>query len=104
METHVSNVTAGHPAGAVRDLPGPAGANEKAAAPKMLMWTLEEELVISTTEPPSRRTWSLCGRGSVTLMAFASMCAALLRVFGLVFPLGFGSKHMLPMAQKEHFC
>jgi len=80
----------------------PTSVNETTAQPARMMWTTEEELVASTTLPPSPKRWYFFG--GVTMAAFMSVCAALVRSLGPMVAVGLHGKNMLPMAQKAHYC
>jgi len=75
-------------------------ANETAG--RSLMWTVEEELIVSTTAPPGRSR-SILSRGAF-LAAFVSLCVGMLRMFWPIVATALNSKHMLPMTHKSHYC
>merc|ERR1719362_924779 len=57
------------------------GENDTVARPNMLMWSAEEELLVSTTAPPGHIAASL-GRSGMMVVALMLMSASLLRSSG----------------------
>merc|ERR1719433_1002699 len=93
IEHYTSNATIANTEG--------AGTPAKARA---LMWTAEEELVVSTTRPPMRGgIWAFFGRWAGPAVALASVCVTLWRSLGATGPRGNG-KLTLPTARKAHYC
>jgi len=79
-----------------------SSANATVATGKSLMWTMEEELVVSTTAPPSHSR-GILSRGALPA-AFVSLCFGMLRTLWPVLAAALNSKRMLPMTQKAHYC
>jgi len=69
---------------------------------KSLMWSVEEELVVSATGPTGCESiiWS---RGTV-LMAFLSLCVGVVRTLWPTIVYSLNRNHMLPMSRKTHYC
>jgi len=80
----------------------PSTANETTERRKSLMWSVEEELIVSTTAPPGRAS-SIFSRGAL-LAAFASLSIGIVRMFGPGLVTALDSKRMLPVSHKAHYC
>merc|ERR1719188_1231204 len=69
---------------------------------RTLMWTTEEELVVSTTVPPQRGgIRSFCGRVLASLVVLGSICMSLRRSLGPALFASAKGTFMLPMAQRR---
>jgi len=79
-----------------------SSANASVATGKSLMWTVDEELIVSTTAPPSRSR-GILSRGALPA-AFVSLCFGMLRTFWPVLASAWKSNRVLPITQKAHYC
>lgn len=81
--------------------------NSASAGSKPLMWTVEEELVVTTTRPPLRAFRSLWGfiRNVGILIALVTMGMSLRQVVGgALGSVTGGGKQQLPFSGKSHRC
>jgi len=79
-----------------------SSANATEVTGNSLMWTVEEELIVSTTAPPSHSR-GILSRGAFPA-AFVSLCFGMLRTVWPVIASALNSKRVLPMTRKAHYC
>jgi hypothetical protein len=95
------HVTMPHSENTVTIGAGAVGGGPNTTASKSLMWTLEEELIVSTTAVPSRsrgQGWSVFSFGGV-LIGFVGI----MKNFGPTISAALKGKDMLP-THKSHYC
>jgi len=104
MQQHIDAAVATCPSNGT----GACSDDNAAAEPTPLMWTAEEELVVSTTPAPtfgSRRTRSCVLSSCMAIAALASLAATLWsNCKSLLAALGPHRGGVLPMAGKAHYC
>jgi len=90
MAHHVTDPPTGHMSGLSQD------------RGKSLMWSAEEELIVSATAPPGRSSSILsCG---TRLMALLSLCVGVLRTLWPTIVSTLNRENLLPMSHKAHYC
>jgi len=88
------------------DSPQATSAATSNAGKKPIMWTVDEELVVTTTRPPNRalrKLWALV-RNLGILVALVTMGMSLRQMVGVSFGTFGANKHQLPFAGKSHRC
>merc|ERR1712039_994035 len=72
----------------------------KTLAGRTLMWTVDEELVVTTTRPPRKLggwLWAIIGNTALLVVVVSLVMSAKQALSG-------GGKQQLPFSSKQHYC